>query len=135
MIKLFLSINLVAALTLLFPIQSYAAGPYDGIYSVTLRYTNYVSIRENTDNNQIVAILLGGEPSENTWSAFTGIRTENSVTLDTLRGVSDDDTVAKAKVVFDNNGNATVTILSCTDGVYYYCAYPAGISFTAQKIF
>lgn len=135
MIKFFLSINLVAALTLLFPMQSYAAGPYDGIYSFTLRFTNYVSVQENTTNNQIVAMLLNTIPSENSWSAFTGIRNGDSVILDSIRGVNEDDTVAKVKVVFDNNGNATVTILSCTDGVYYYCAYPAGISFTAQRIF
>ena len=80
-------------------------------------------------------MLLGTEPSNNAWLASTGIRNENSVILDSIRGVSDVDAVSKVKVVFNSDGNATVTILSCVDGVNYECSLPPGVTFTAYRIF
>lgn len=135
MLQFLLLFKLFVAFFLFFPFQLHAAGPYDGIYSISLRSTSYVSIHENSATNQIVIMLLGTEPSNNEWLASTGIRSENSVVLDSIRGVSDVDAVSKVKVIFNNDGNATVTILSCVDGVNYECSLPPGVTFTAYRIF
>ena len=135
MFQFLLLFKLFVAFFLLFPIQLHAAGPYDGIYSISLRSTSYVSIHENSATNQIVIMLLGTEPSNNAWLASTGIRSENSVVLDSIGGVSDVDAVSKVKVIFNSDGNATVTILSCVDGVNYECSLPPGVTFTAYRIF
>lgn len=121
MIKFLLNFNLIVALTLLFPIQLFAAGPFDGIYSINLTSTSYVSVQENSSTGQMIVMLLDTESSDYSWSALTGIRNDNSVILDSIKGVSDVDIVSKAKVVFNSDGNATVTILSCIDGINYYC--------------
>lgn len=136
MIKFLLISRLLIVLVLCFPLHLYASGPYDGIYSITLRSTSYVSIHEDSATNQVVVMLLNTtEPTNYSWSAYTGIRSGNSVMLDSIRGVSDNDTVAKVRVVFNTDGSATVTILSCVDGVNYYCSLPPGVTFTAYRIF
>lgn len=136
MLKLLLLFKLFIAFFLFFPFQLHAAGPYDGIYSISLRSTSYVSVHEDLVTKQVVVTLLNTtEPTSYSWSAFTGIRNDNSVVLDSIKGVSDVDTVSRVKVVFNSDGNATVSILSCVDGVDYECSLPSGVTFTASRIF
>lgn len=135
MIRCLCVLKLFFALSLFFPLQLRAAGPYDGIYMINLDSTSYVSIHENSETNQMVVMLVGAEPSNNQWGASIGTRIDNSVTLSSIKGVSDLDTVSKVKVVFNSDGNATATVLSCVDGILYYCGLPAGVSFSAYRIF
>lgn len=135
-LKFLLLFKLFIAFFCFFPFQLHAAGPYDGIYSISLRSTGYVSVHEDLATKQIVVMLLNTtEPTNYSWSAYTGIRTENSVVLDSIRGVSDVDAISRVKVVFNSDGNATVTILSCVDGINYECSLPPGVTFTASRIF
>lgn len=135
MFKFLSFFKLFLALCLFLPLQLHAAGPYDGIYMIKLNTTSYVSIHEDSATNQMIVMLVGAEPSNNSWLASTGIRSENSVTLTSIKGVSDVDTDANVKVVFNNDGSATITILSCVDGVLYYCSLPAGVTVNANRIF
>jgi len=135
MIKFLSILKLVFVLSLLLPIQLHAAGPYDGIYVINRATTSYISVHENSTTNQMVVMLAGAEPSNNSWLASIGIRSENSVTLTSIKGVSDVDVVSKVKVVFNSDGTATVTVLSCVDGDFYYCDIPTGLKITAYRIF
>lgn len=135
MIKFLSILKLVFVLSLLLPIPSHAAGPYDGIYIISLDTTGYASIHEDSATNKMVVMLVGAEPSNNQWEAYIGTRSDNSVMLTSIKGVSDIDTASKVKVIFNSDGSATVTILSCVDGALYYCGLPAGVTFSAYKIF
>jgi hypothetical protein len=135
MIKFLSVCKLFFVLSLFFPLQLHAVGPYDGIYMISLDSTSYVSVHENSETNQMVVMLVGAEPSNNQWGAAIGTRSENSVTLTSIKGVSDLDTASKVKVVFNSDGSATVTILSCVDGALYYCGLPAGVTVSAYRIF
>jgi hypothetical protein len=113
--KILSSILLVLSLV---PITSSAAGPFDGIYSLKVNANNiiqaYVSVHEI--NETIVVILLDVDPN-GSWQALDGIRIGNQALLRSIQGgttIFGTENIT-ATVQFQNNINATLNILSCTE--------------------
>ncbi len=132
--------KIIIILTLIFALYgpSYAAGPYDGIYSVRVGgfFSNYASVHEV--DNQIVVILVDPNPNA-TWEPMIGTRSGDVVSLSHIPNVSPSDINLNVTVKFDNNGTSTITatatINSCVNGAAYVCKFPIGIKLDLVKIF
>lgn len=128
--------KIIIGLTLIFALydQSYAAGPYDGIYSVSVGgfFSNYASVHEV--DNQIVVILVDPNPNA-TWEPMIGTRSGDVISLSHIPGVSPSDINLNVTVKFNNNGTSTATINSCTNGAAYVCKFPIGIKLDLVRIF
>ncbi len=73
-------------LFLFLPISSFAAGPFDGIYSINLdnNLVGYISVHENDSN--MIAIMLETDPFDSTWEAISGIRNNNNANFTSIAG-------------------------------------------------
>ena len=114
----------IIALFLLFSLSGtlYAAGPYDGIYSVIVSgvTSGYATVHE-VDNKMVVIIV---DPMPNTpWEPMVGTRRGNSVSLTNVVGVSSSDIQLKVTVNFNDNGSSTATITSCVNGISHVCLF------------
>ncbi|WP_430230818.1 hypothetical protein [Nitrosomonas communis] len=126
----------IIALFLLFSLSGtlYAAGPYDGIYSVIVSgvTSGYATVHE-VDNKMVVIIV---DPMPNTpWEPMIGTRRGNSVSLTNVVGVSSSDIQLKVTVNFNDNGPSTATIASCVNGISHVCLFPTGSKFNLEKLF
>lgn len=112
----------------------YAAGPYDGIYSVSISgfVSNYATVHEI--DNKIVLVIIDPDPS-NTWIAMSGSRTGNIVTLTNIPGVSASDININVTVNFNDSVASTATVNSCADGINYICKFPSDFTLDLNKIF
>ncbi len=120
-----------AIIFLISPITSFAAGPFDGVYSLSIpgESNSFVSIHEN-NNNEIVAIVIEPVPNDATWEALVGIRTNNSVQLNSVLGT----VVLQASIVFNDDQTASVTIISCVPDTEI-CEIPNNTTLNMTKIF
>ncbi len=121
--------KILLSLVLLLPITALAAGPFDGIYRLSvpgIPEIGYASIHEDANNNMI-AILLDAE-SEDTWQALNGARTNNNVTLKSIAGTIDLEVSAE----FNDNQESTATVISCTGDD---CDIPNGAILKMDKLF
>ena len=119
---------LLALAFLLLPISSYAAGPFDGIYSLNFGGTiiGYTSIHEDETNN-IIAIVFDVEPFESDWDAVSGTRNGSNVTLNSIAGTVN----LNISVVFNDSNSGVATINSC-DGD---CDFPNGTALNLNRLF
>ncbi|MDV6345397.1 hypothetical protein [Nitrosomonas sp. Is37] len=126
----------IIALLLHFALSNtvYAAGPYDGIYSVIVSgfISGYATVHE-VDNKMIVIIV---DPVPNTpWEPMIGTRRGDSVSLRSVPDVSSSDINLKVTINFNDNGPSTATINSCVNGISHVCIYPSGSQFNLEKLF
>ncbi len=122
---------LFAIVFLLFPITSFAAGPFDGIYSISIPgdpEISYVSVHEN--NGNMIAILIEPDPNDATWEALSGVRTNNNAQLKSVLGT----VVLDISLVFNDNQTASATIISCVPDPEI-CDIPNNTTLHMTKIF
>jgi len=119
---------LIPIIFLLLPTTSYAAGPFDGIYSFNFNgaLVGYASIHEN-DTNNMIAVLLEPNPDDTTWEAISGIRNGNDVTLRSIAGTVSLD----ISVSFIDSNTGTATINSCIGD----CDFPNGTVLDVNRVF
>jgi hypothetical protein len=121
---------LITIIFLLLPTTSYAAGPFDGIYSFSVSgfLGGYASIHEDGANNMI-AVLLEPDPNDTTWEAISGVRNGNNVTLRSIPGAG---TVSlDVSVTFFDSNSGTATVNSCIGD----CDFPSGTVLDVNRIF
>lgn len=120
-------ISLVFAF-LLVPMTSFAAGPFDGIYSVNFNGVlgGYASIHED-DTNNMIAVLLEADPDDTTWEAMSGVRNGNNVTLQSIAGT----VILDVSVSFIDSNTGTATINSCVGD----CDFPNGSVLDINRTF
>lgn len=121
----------------LFSITSQASGQYDGIYMISVNgFANgYVTLHEDINTNQMIAVIIDPDP-DITWAALSGTRVGNTATFSSITGASAMDVSLTVRADFNsNNPNPTATIISCKEGVNYYCLFPAGVTLNLIKIF
>ena len=113
---------------LLLPMTSFAAGPFDGIYSFNFNgiLAGYASIHED-DTNNMIAVLLEPTPDDTTWEAISGIRNGNDVTLRSIAGTVSLD----ISVSFIDSNTGTATINSCVGD----CDFPNGTVLDVNRVF
>lgn len=112
----------------------YAAGPYDGIYSIIVSnfISGYATVHEV--DNKIVVIVVDLVP-DIPWEPMIGTRTGNSAFLTNVPGVSSSDINLKVTINFNDNGPSTATITSCINGISHVCLFPTGSQFNLEKLF
>ena len=120
-------ITLVFAFLLL-PITSFAAGPFDGIYSFNFNgaLAGYASIHED-DTNNMIAVLLEPNPDDTTWEAISGVRNGDNVTLRSIAGT----VTLDISVSFIDSNTGTATINSCVGD----CDFPNGAVLNINSVF
>ncbi len=120
---------LLAIAFLLLPSASYAAGPFDGIFSFSFNgsLVGYASIHEDVETNDMIAVLLEPDPNDTTWEAIRGVRNGNDVTLRSIAGTVSLD----VSVNFANPDNGTVTVNSCIGD----CDFPNGSVLDLNRVF
>lgn len=109
--------------------QSFAAGAYDGIWTVSYSGVPvaYYSIHQNGDT--VVAVELG---SSMTWGAGMGTLNGNTALCETIIG----GVQVRASVTFTSPNTLTAIQESCTPvWANYYCLLPNGATVHGVKIF
>lgn len=126
----------LSAFLLIFSTSIHASGQFDGIYMISVNgsVVNYVTIHEDANTNQMIAVVVDPDP-DNAWAALSGIRSGNAVTLVSIGGVSPSDITLTVHADFNNNLNPSATIIACVDGIFYACKFPAGASLNMTKVF
>ena len=119
---------LIPIIFLLLPTTSYAAGPFDGIYSFNFNgvLVGYASIHEN-DTNNMIAVLLEPNPDDTTWEAISGIRNGSDVTLRSIAGTVSLD----ISISFIDSNTGTATVNSCVGD----CDFPNGAVLSVNRVF
>ncbi len=121
--------SLLAVALLLLPTTSFAAGPFDGIYTMNINgLIGYASVHEN--NNSMIIVTLEPSPNDSTWEALSGVRNGNSATLNSILGTVN----LEVSIVFIDNFNGNATIISCI-GDDDDCDFPNGTVINMNKIF
>lgn len=120
---------LLAIAFLLLPTTSYAAGPFDGIYSFSFNgdLVGYASLHEDVETNNMIAVLLEPDPNDTTWEAVRGERNGNDVTFKSIAGTVSLD----VSVNFIDPDNGTVTVNSCIGD----CDFPNGTVLNLNRVF
>ena len=116
---------------LFFPIISYAAGPFDGIYSISIPgepEVSYMSVHEN--NGNMIAIFIEPDPNDATWEALSGVRVNNSAQLKSVLGT----VILDISLVFNDDQTASATIISCIPDPEI-CDIPNNTTLNMTKIF
>ncbi|MCX7173031.1 MAG: hypothetical protein NT159_03670 [Proteobacteria bacterium] len=106
-----------------------AAGPYDGIWTISYLGTpvRYYSVHEN--DGMMIMLQL---PTTGSWEAFYGTRNGNAVIATTLAsGVN-----LNASVTFTSTTTLTIKINSCVAVLAgWHCSFSAGNTLQGIKIF
>ena len=114
---------LVVLAFILLPIQSQAAGLYDGVWQFPLNI--FATVNQN--GSSLAVIVL----QDTIWEAQLGTLVGNKARIATVYGYVS----ATMDIVFTSATTATVTIISCIDGPTYSCLFPAGAQLAGIKIF
>lgn len=116
----------LVAILFLVPNQSFAAGPYDGIWAI-FPY-GYLTISER--DNILIVVTLVTDDEDGRWAAYQGPRNGNTARLQTIYG--------NAQVIidtnFDSDTTSRATIVSCQPNPGYICAFPVGTILNASKV-
>ncbi|MBY0483461.1 hypothetical protein [Nitrosomonas sp.] len=117
---------LIAISLLLSSMQSFAAGPYDGIWIVDP--IGYATINEN--DGVMIVVVVYHEDYGDIWRAYQGVRTDNKARITNITG--------EGKLVHDieikTDMIAEITQVSCIPPPGYECLLPNGYKLTATKV-
>ncbi|HAJ77094.1 MAG TPA: hypothetical protein DCM64_11655 [Gammaproteobacteria bacterium] len=117
-------ILLVLALIVL-PLQTQAAGPYDGIWQIT--ETDYATVNQNGST----IIVVGLDLENRQFDVSTGTLDGNQLILNS---VIDDGNIS-SRVIFLSGTSATLTFLSCIPNPGFLCDAPIGTPISVTKVF
>lgn len=107
----------------LFSTSALAGGEYDGIWEIP----GGLFATVNQNGSSLAFIILNGQ----LWEAQLGTISGNEATVSTVIGYVN----LTARVVFNSQTSAMITILSCTDTIQGVCLFSAGTQVQASKIF
>lgn len=114
---------LITLTFILLPIQSQAAGFYDGIWQFPLNI--FATVNQN--GSTLAVIVL----QDTIWEAQIGTLVGNKARITTAYGYVS----LTADIVFTSATTATVTVISCIDSSTAVCLFPAGAQLPGTKIF
>lgn len=125
----------LALLFILISLPALAAGPNDGIYSVTdgpdgTIGPGFVTIHQNGD---VVIMIDLTEGADFTWTAFQGIRVNNSAELGLV--VSEFEGGVGLTLEFTSDTTANVTFTSCSPAEGFSCNFEPPVAFTLVRVF
>lgn len=111
---------------LLIPVQSMAAGLYDGIWQIIPG--TYISVHQRDNELAIILVEVGEE-----WNALAGTISGNAATVTSAAGPMQ----ATARITFNSATSATVVLITCSDPTSPNpaCAFPNGVPIPVTKVF
>jgi hypothetical protein len=116
----------LVALLLLVPAQSFAAGPFDGIWEI--KPYGYAIVSEN--NNEMIIVAVYNDDYGGDWVASRGTRTDNKARITNITG--EGNIISDIEIKTDTI--AEITQVSCIPNIGYECLLPDGYKITATKV-
>ena len=120
--------KLIAAALLLFSSQLFAAGPYDGIWSIAPYGYATVSERDGV----LVIVSVYNADYGGIWTASQGMRVNNMARMTQIVGIGQ----SVYDLVIESDTTAKITQVSCSVPISsgYYCQFPNGYVLYATKV-